>query len=739
MAIEVFHGDEPIHSKQQDKFDFDKLADRIACALTEQAAGKGFVFGIEGKWGSGKSSLLALTLDHLRSMPSDKVATIEFRPWLIGDRDQLLTALFDDLVKAISEIEHARGNTTAKTKLAATSVAEKARKFGNSLSPIGKLASVAGLFVPGASIVGEVINNIAAAAATEPSGPTLAEQKEDLAASLSKLSCRIIVCIDDIDRLEPKETAEVLRLVRSVANFPNISYLLCYDSNALARAVERATDLPNGAAYLEKIIQTEVAVPRPESFALRRWFSSELQTFAQCAGHRVADLQYVIYDTGTRTLDSPRSVVRILDSLRVYWPSLSGRVDLADLVWLRMIAVASPNLYRWIEEYLVEYAALASGRAHISDDQRTSMGRRLDEALELDGLNWESLQFEFDRHLPGIETMSFGSEKDQRLFSRAGSDLELKLSEDMRLASLSHVRLYFTLVEASDSVTSLDIGRLVRAARKSVNSVAHVLLKMSAQKGDAGASKAEKLLDQLRYVEPEALSEWPIKNLILGLTNVADQLGEDDDGDDWGYPRTWYLARGFLRAVRSAIEPEQFQDLLKHVFETGSSLGFLSYLLRDETFNQGFYGDRPKPNDLLFAHEGFEAVRAIMMGRYADFGIDRVIAHRAAATILYAWSQSGGRRALVRLVKQQQSDDKWLTRFLRALCGPRTSLSLEALANFFDEPTAIVRRAIKLFEEKPSNRDLKRIVSAIQSSVHFEGNKLEDVLDAWDQREREKD
>ena len=56
---------------------------------------------------------------------------------------------------------------------------------------------------------------------------------------------------------------------------------------------------------------------------------------------------------------NPRSVVRVLDSLRVYRPSLKDRIDLADLVWLRMIAVGSPNFYRWVDDYLKSFVALA--------------------------------------------------------------------------------------------------------------------------------------------------------------------------------------------------------------------------------------------------------------------------------------------------------------------------------------------------------------------------------------------
>ena len=142
MTTNSFHGDRPIEGPEQDRFCFGPLADRIAEALTTQAAGKGFVLGIEGKWGSGKSSLLALVVAKLRGMDQSKVAVVEFRPWLVGDRDQLLASLFEDLVKAIAGLEHAGGDATGTSMITAKEVSEKARRFAGHLGPVGKLAGL---------------------------------------------------------------------------------------------------------------------------------------------------------------------------------------------------------------------------------------------------------------------------------------------------------------------------------------------------------------------------------------------------------------------------------------------------------------------------------------------------------------------------------------------------------------------------------------------------------------------
>ncbi len=117
-------------------------------------------------------------------------------------------------------------------------------------------------------------------------------------------------------------------------------------------------------------------------------------------------------------------------AMRAYWPSLKDRVDLADLVWLRMIAVGSPNFYRWIEEYLVNFVALASGRAHISEQEREVSARAMDAALALDGLDWDKHRFEIERHLSGIQHHTFNKDRDERLFSRAQRGSHLRDAKD---------------------------------------------------------------------------------------------------------------------------------------------------------------------------------------------------------------------------------------------------------------------------------------------------------------------
>ncbi|NTA13810.1 KAP family P-loop NTPase fold protein [Agrobacterium tumefaciens] len=730
MDAKTFNGDRPIQSQNEDLFGFATLAERIAASLTSQAANKGFVFGLEGKWGSGKSSLLALTLAQLREMNPAKVAAIEFRPWLIGDRDQLLTALFDEFAKAIAELQSARGETGEATKRAAGDVVEQVRSFARHLGPIGKLAGVAGLFVPGASAAGDMLEKIAAAASEQTDGPSLVAQKDRLASALLDLDCRIVVAIDDVDRLEPAEVAELLRLVRSVADFPNVSYLLCYDGLTLAHAIESGTGVSSGTAYLEKIVQTEVAVPRPESFALRRWFTKELETFMSCDAARVSSLQQVIDETGGRVLKNPRAVVRALDSLRVFWPSLAGRVDTPDLVWLRLIAVGSPNLFRWVEEYLVNFAAVSSGRSRVTDEEQIVLTHAMDAALEKDGLTWKALQFELDRHLPGIDLYNLGKDKDSRIFAQADRRLLAQAAIEKRLASPSHARIYFTLIAPADGVSESDISRLIEAAGRGRGEVAALLIELDGLKGDAGASKAERLLDQVRFTSHETVKTWPIENLIHGIVDAADEVAEDKSGLEWGRPHIWFLIEAVLKQMKVALAPARYDAALYAAFETGASIGFLTEIFRQETFGHGYYGDRADPHDRLISADGFEPVRMSMLKRYEALQLDGVVASPHATSMLYAWSQGGARVDLMQKVAARGSNETWLLQFLQLLYGPRSTLSRGGLETFFASPASVVRRVDAL--AKKGNRPAGRIIASLLVNSNADEDELENILTEWE-------
>ena len=174
--------------------------------------------------------------------------------------------------------------------------------------------------------------------------------KAELAEALADLGTRIIVFIDDVDRLEPGEIVEVLRLVRSVADFPNVVYVLCYDPEVVAKAISRETGA-DGQAYLAKIVPITLPVPEPEPLSLQRMFTDKLKEIEPQPDHDAESRIYNELRLNPGRLRTPRDVNRVLDALRFLWPGLRGDVDFGDLVLLQLIRNANPALYKWLEAY----------------------------------------------------------------------------------------------------------------------------------------------------------------------------------------------------------------------------------------------------------------------------------------------------------------------------------------------------------------------------------------------------
>lgn len=134
----IIEGDRPIHSGEQDRLGFRDVSSQIAKSLVDRVSADGVVIGIDGAWGSGKSSLLFLISDELGKLPPDRRPTIiNFRPWLIGNRDALITNLFSELSRELDQVALVKGDATPASIKKAKAAGEALRSFMNGLGRTG--------------------------------------------------------------------------------------------------------------------------------------------------------------------------------------------------------------------------------------------------------------------------------------------------------------------------------------------------------------------------------------------------------------------------------------------------------------------------------------------------------------------------------------------------------------------------------------------------------------------------
>lgn len=108
----------------------------------------------------------------------------------------------------------------------------------------------------------------------------LSELKRKIANKLKNSNKRIVVIIDDLDRIQCDEIYNVLKLIGSVANFPNVINILAYDKSyiveELKKCVPSTFEKNKASKYLEKIINIECPLPKIEDSTLKEYLFNHL-------------------------------------------------------------------------------------------------------------------------------------------------------------------------------------------------------------------------------------------------------------------------------------------------------------------------------------------------------------------------------------------------------------------------------------------------------------------------------
>lgn len=721
-------GEHSLREGEVDRLGFSEIAARIANSIVDRASIDGLVVGIDGPWGSGKSSFLHLIERALCSLPTEQRPTIiTFRPWLIGDRDALLTALFGDLADKIAGVTLARGDASPITVLKAQKTARAVRRFAHALGSLGDLVEAAEVVLPAAGIVGRLLRAGRTATEKEPKVDLVA-LKNEITKDLHELDHRIIITVDDVDRLEPAEAVEVLRLVRSVADFPNIIYLLCYDADRLAEAIEKGANVTSGAAYLEKIVQLTVMIPSPEPFELRQWFADELERLVGSLPDYAASerLKNVIDQEGGLQLRTPRSVVRTMDSIRFFWPAIRDeKVDIGDLVWLQLVKDGSPKLYRWIEAYVASAAATSFGTATVTEVTKTARLNRLVEVVgesQLDDLLYRHMLSEL---LPGVET-SYSDEGPRLKIHQDVSATDRKDAiGNRRLASPDHYRLYFNLIGPAHAINQAGFDRFWLAARTGPDATAELLLELNGQRAMGSLRKSDVLLERLRAMEADLWDHTTARNLILAFGRMMDAAYKENPNEEGFAVTNWDRAERLIPTLYSKFSNDERGAVTQELFAHGQAIGWLTSVIRSEIFSHGLYGNKKTPSDKwILPAEEFSSAVEVIIRRYRGMSIDDILSTPQSIHILYAWKQAGDENGPRDLLKAAVEKDEGLVKVLMALTGSVTTsdqgrvtvLKRESVENFMDYEQTIDRLTAISKDGSPENAESARQLLAFSDA-----------------------
>ena len=650
--------DKPIDTIEADILGFRHVAESLIDAISAQPNASSLTLGLDGAWGSGKSSILALIRETLNSAPkADCIGTVvvPFSPWLITNRTALVSAFFAQISLAIEQAEKRIPKDWYLLKKGAGKMLSSANKQLNKFSQVASIVSTtASAFDPTLVAAAAAGSINALKTLTDDGGKsakTLETLKQELTVALSRIasvdpSFRILVLIDDLDRLDPGDALEVLRLVKAVGDFPAITYLLAYDRSAIAKAIQHSAKIDDGAMYLEKIIQFSFKVPPLEPFQLRNWMKSELERlYPNVVDHALLRSTAVLDVWAGRLLKTPRDVKRLLFAIRAIWPKLEGRADLLDLIWLQMIAQKcsqeSKDLYSWVVSYLQGLEAIAIGGTVTGKyEERAAL------ALILKELGWKESEVaksgsSFDFHylnelLAGITTFRLWTNDKDWTYQCPDSVLQ-KFRDEKRLSSPWHWRLYFALDAPSHAVTDDEWHALLQAADQSIENLSKALKTVlefrSMQRRDTS--------DQIIGRASHAVSSGNLKHAGRWIAAIAQEAeameGHSKKDALFGFANLFDIKFNALaRLVFKAIAGSERSDALTAIFAEKATLCIGASLIRDQ-YHQARKEGHEKETKFYLSDDELDSVILSQINLYKALKPEHLWALSKPYDVLFAW------------------------------------------------------------------------------------------------------
>lgn len=426
----MFNTDKPIENIGADLLNRASFSEQLANAILSYTNTDNFTISICGKWGSGKTSILNMIEKHIDKTTSEydenwKPIIIHFNPWNYSDQNQLIIQFF----------------ATIREELDIHSKSESLSKIGNALQAYSEffdyaeLIPVAGKFIKIAKLVmkrtGEEIS--------KGQSDNLSIKKKEVTEALLEQQQKLIVIIDDIDRLNNNQIRSIFQLVNSLAGFPNMIYLLSFDREVVARALSEEQNC-DGEEYLEKIIQVPFDIPEANQNLVHKVLFDKLDKlwFADTPDIEFEeDYWYSIFNHCISPfIKSIRDVNRIINVFQFKYSLVRDETNGIDLLAITTLQICAPEIYDWIYTNIDSICGSVYTLGMSADEQKKTYNNYLE--------SFEEIYYNPQLMMQVIQTIF------PKFSFRTGgyyhsNDSEEELRRKQKIACNTRSSLYFTL------------------------------------------------------------------------------------------------------------------------------------------------------------------------------------------------------------------------------------------------------------------------------------------------------
>ncbi|MBD2254623.1 KAP family NTPase [Nostoc parmelioides] len=634
-TLNILSADKPLSDPKDDKLGYAPFAKNLAESICKMSPPDGFVIAVYAPWGSGKSTLLNFIIHYLKQKPEqEQPIIVPYNPWWFSGQEDLTKSFFEQLSGVLYEKWQSLG-----------------RKFKNQIESFAeRVSTVPGLWTKG----------FAATVKTVISPKDIHKLKQEIEETLKKQQKRILVVIDDIDRLTAEEIRQLFRVIKAVANFPNVVYLLLFDKEVVVKALEEAQKI-SGEAYLEKIVQVSFELPLPDRIQLSRLFYNQIIKIISDTPEELFQQKYWIdiYWQGIEHfITTPRSIVRLINTLMVTYPGVKGEVNFVDFVAIETIRLFCPTVYNIIRNnpdlftFGIRFLTLSSIMS--------------DEKLKEFHNNWINQINEKDR-----EAVKFILTK---IFPKIGSanvswgDSYLQNKRRyLHICSADIFPIYFRLTVPEGDI-SISEMQAILALANNFQSFGAKLVELSAQIRHDGISRIGVFLDRLRdYVDKDIPLDC-IEAILQAFFEVGDLLWNvEDEKNSFASVGNEYEIEFLINQLLQRIEKVEREQLLKTTILNGYAIATIVQQVISLGSEHGKYEDtRDKPEDQRILNtQQLAEIEKLALNKVRDAAQkESLLKAPKLRQILAFWRDQGNVEEVQQWVRKVIKEDQKLIRLL---------------------------------------------------------------------------
>lgn len=636
--------DRPSIDPTEDLFGHAPFAKSLADSICRYPGNDGLVLALYGPWGSGKSTVLSYVRHYLEQRPErEQPVIVTFNPWWFSGQENLARAFLGQLQAVLP----------AKS--------EKFKRLGNLLGDfaegVGGLIDLTGITGGAGGKLGKLIGMV-----SKQKPKDVPALKSEISKILREADKRILIVIDDIDRLTPEETRQLFTVIKALADFPNVVYLLAFDREVAAQAIEQQSGL-QGERYLEKIIQVPFELPPVDRIALRAALFKRLDEVLAGTPDGLFDQPYwtnVFHDGIDALILVPRDVVRFTNTLAVTYPSVRGDVNPVDFIAVEALRVFLPRVYDVVRTNAEHFAG------HRSANHYGGQGDKVQQAFhdawleEVPEKQRSSTMALMQRLFPKLEQSIYGSEW---------------LAQWRKALRVCHPEVfptYFRLAVPPGAVRRSEMLALLNLV-ETPDALGEALVQATHDTRPDGISKARAILERLMdHVEADVpVAQIPaFINVLLDvgddLVLASDERGSFDFGNESRVTRVVYH-------LLKRVEQAQRMSMLRDAINQGHGIGVQRYLLAallDELSKNPGGGA-----ESLMDTTSLDELKGIWV-RKIHVAADKLLVHSQLHRLLLAWREWGDPAEVRAWCERVTATDAGLVEFVPKFCSHSTSQTM---------------------------------------------------------------